>query len=254
MGLQFSGKRALVTGGASGIGAATVELLHRRGAEVVIADIDVASGEELAARLGERAAFARLDVTDESDWVALGERLVAVGPLHALVHSAGAAHKSSIATTSLADFRRMIDINLVGTFLALQAASWLITDGGAVALLSSLRGVLATAELGSYGAAKFGVRALGRVAALEFAERDIRVNSICPGSIVTPISQAPGFQDDDMEAYVRSIPLRRRGTPDEVAQTIAFLVSDEAAYVTGTDFVIDGGTAAGRSTPKLPRQ
>ena len=170
-----------------------------------------------------------------------------------LVHSAGIAHKATLEGTSLADFRRVVDINLVGTFLALRAASRFMSDGGAVALLSSLRGVLATAELGAYGASKFGVRALARVAALELADRGIRVNSVCPGSIETAINAASGFEDDDVEAYVKSIPLRRRGTPDEVAEAISYLVGDESRYVTGIDFVIDGGTSAGRSTPKLAR-
>lgn len=250
---DFHGKRALVTGGASGIGAATAELIHRRGATVVIADVDASRGEALAARLGGRAVFAALDVTDEGAWLRLEEELGAEGGLQVLVHSAGIAYKASIEHTSLGDFRRILDVNLVGTFLALRAASRLVTAGGAVALLSSVRGVLATAELGAYGASKFGVRALGRVAALEFAERGIRVNSVCPGSIVTPIQAAPGFQDDDMDAYVNSIPLRRRGTPREVAEAIAYLVGDQSGYVTGSEFIIDGGMAAGRTTPKVQR-
>jgi NAD(P)-dependent dehydrogenase (short-subunit alcohol dehydrogenase family) len=123
-------------------------------------------------------------------------------------------------------------------------------EGGSLVTLSSIRGVLATAGLGSYGAAKFGARALARIAALELADRGIRVNSVCPGSIVTPITLGPGFEDDDQAAYVQSIPLRRRGTPDEVAKAIAFLAGGDSTYVTGTDFIIDGGTAAGRTTPR----
>jgi NAD(P)-dependent dehydrogenase (short-subunit alcohol dehydrogenase family) len=210
----------------------------------------VAGGTAVADGLGERAEFVPLDVTDEAAWSSLCARLEQRGPLDVLVHSAGAASRAAIADTTLADFRRMLDLNLVGTFLALRACTRLMGDGGSIITLSSLRGVLATAGLGSYGAAKFGVRALTRVAALELADRGVRVNSVCPGSIETPITNAPGFEMDDVSAYVNSIPLRRRGHPDEVARVIAFLAGDESSYVTGTDLLVDGGTAAGRTTPR----
>lgn len=245
---QFAGRRALVTGGASGIGAATVRHLHERGATVVVADIDGAGASAVATALDDRASAVELDVTSEDGWDAIVQS-PAGGPFDLLVHSAGAASSSPLADTSLAEFSRMVDVNLTSTFLALRAAARHLNDGGAVVTLSSLRGVLATEGLGAYGAAKHGVRALSRVAALELAPRGIRVNAVCPGSITTPITDGPGFGAVDMTAYVRSIPLRRRGGPEEVAAVIAFLLSADAAYVTGTDFLIDGGTAAGRLAP-----
>jgi NAD(P)-dependent dehydrogenase (short-subunit alcohol dehydrogenase family) len=197
---RFDGRTALVTGAASGIGAATARLLHRHGAQVALADIDENRGKALQAELGTRAWFLTMNVTSEDDWDAACARILRLGPLHMLVHSAGAAAKARLADTTLAEFRRMLDVNLVSTFLAIRAAARVMTDGGSVVALSSIRGVLATAELGSYGASKFGVRALTRVAALELADRGIRVNSVCPGSIETPITAAPGFQNDDQTA------------------------------------------------------
>lgn len=248
----LDGRTALVTGAASGIGAATARLLHARGATVVLGDIDVDGAGALADELGERASAVRLDVADEAAWDRLVERWAPDG-LDVLVHCAGIAQRAELASATLGDFRRIVDVNLVGTFLALRAAARAMGRGGAVVTVSSLRGVLATTGLGAYGASKFGVRALTRVAALELAERGVRCNSVCPGSIATDISSSKGFDVVDVDAYLRSIPMQRQGHPDEVARAIGFLVGDDASYVTGTDLLVDGGTAAGRTTPRLDR-
>jgi NAD(P)-dependent dehydrogenase (short-subunit alcohol dehydrogenase family) len=243
---RAAGLAALVTGGAAGIGAAVVRLLHQEGARVHVADVDQDAGRALAAELGDRASFVTLDVTDESTWAVALDGVRRSGPLTTLVNSAGAALKMPLLDTSPDDFRRIVDLNLTGTFLGLSLAGRELGRGGAIVNISSLNGVLPTAGLGAYVASKAGVSALTRVAALELAARGIRVNAVCPGSIDTAITDAPGFSDVDWDAYVRTIPLGRRGTPHEVARAVLYLASDESAYVTGTNLVIDGGVAAGR--------
>nr|WP_051461384.1 SDR family NAD(P)-dependent oxidoreductase [Tomitella biformata] len=245
------GVGVLVTGAANGIGAATAALLASEGALVYPTDIDEEQGRRTAAEFGAADRFRVLDVRDEQSWDAAVDQMAADGaPLTVLVNSAGAAMKAPLAETSLESFRRMIDLNLVGTFLGVRSAARHMVPGGAVVNISSLRGVLATAELGAYGAAKFGVRALSRVAAIELAHKGIRVNSVCPGSIETGITDLPDFAADDVEAYVRSIPLQRRGSPGEVAEAILFLVDRRSSYVNGVDLLVDGGTAAGVHTSK----
>lgn len=245
------GKVVLVTGATGGLGSAVSALLHDEGATVYLTDVDQERGEAVAAELGDRARFVRLDVTDEDAWTAAMARVEGDGErLTTLVNCAGAALRKPLVDTTLPEFRRILDLNLTGTFLGVRAAGRHLVDGGAIVNISSLNGVLATAELGAYVASKFAVSALTRVAALELADRGIRVNAVCPGSIETPITDSADFADTDWDAYVRTIPLRRRGVPEEVAQAVRYLASDESNYVTGTDLVVDGGVAAGRRTPR----
>lgn len=247
---RCAGLGALVTGGAAGIGAAVARLLHREGASVLVADIDRPRGVALVEELGERASYVDLDVTSEDAWqAAMAGHEQTGAQLTTLVNCAGAALRSPLLDTSLEDFRRIVELNLVGTFLGLRAAGRALADGGSIVNISSLNGVLPTAGLGAYVASKAGVSALTRVAALELADRDIRVNAVCPGSIDTTITDNADFADLDWAAYVRTIPLNRRGTADEVAQAVVYLASADSAYVTGTNLVIDGGIAAGRRTP-----
>ena len=239
-----------MTGATGGIGRAISELLLAEGATVHLTDLDPQRGTSLAATLGDRARFHVLDVTDEAGWAVVTERIEeSDGPLTTLVNCAGTALRSPLVDTSLSDFRRLLELNLTGTFLGLRTAGRHLADGGSVVNISSLNGVLPTAELGAYVASKAAVSALTRVAALEFADRGITVNAVCPGSIDTEITDRPDFAGLDWDAYVRTIPLNRRGGADEVAQAVLYLVSDESRYVTGTNLVIDGGIAAGRRTP-----
>jgi len=240
---------ALVTGATGGLGWAISELLYDEGATVYLSDIDLDRGAALADKLGDRARFVHLDVTDEESWSAAAGVIQGTGDrLTTLVNCAGAAMKSPLVDTSVADFRRILELNLTGTFLGMRLAGRLMVDGGSVVNISSLNGVLPTQGLGAYVASKAAVSALTRVAALELAERGITVNAVCPGSIETAITDSQDFADTDWDAYVRTIPLGRRGAPDEVAHAVLYLVADESRYVTGTNLVIDGGIAAGRRT------
>lgn len=240
----------LVTGGAAGIGAAIVRLLHGEGAVVLVADVDRDRGAALVDELGDRASYAALDVTDETSWAAVLEDVAGSGEqLTTLVNCAGAALRRPLLETSPEDFRRIVELNLTGTFLGLRIVGPHLAAGATIVNVSSLNGVLPTALLGAYVASKAAVSALTRVAALELAERGIRVNGVCPGSIDTAITDSADFADVDWDAYVRAIPLRRRGTPDDVARAVLYLATEDSAYVTGTNLVVDGGVAAGRTAP-----
>jgi NAD(P)-dependent dehydrogenase (short-subunit alcohol dehydrogenase family) len=244
---RLVGKVALVTGATGGIGRAISELFLAEGATVHLTDIDPDRGESLAKALGDRARFDLLDITDEASWAAAIERLQAADEQWTiLVNCAGVALKKPLVDTSVSEFRMLVELNLTGTFLGIRMAGRHLSDGGSVINISSLNGVLPTAELGAYVASKAAVSALTRVAALEFAHRGITVNAVCPGSIDTAITERPDFADLDWTAYIRTIPLQRRGTADEVAHAALYLASDEGGYVTGTNLVIDGGIAAGR--------
>ncbi|KAA1397631.1 SDR family NAD(P)-dependent oxidoreductase [Aeromicrobium ginsengisoli] len=247
---RMAGRSALITGAASGIGAAVAELFHTEGATVMLTDVADAAGSALAERLGDRATYRHLDVTSEEGWTSVVDELTSSGAWTTLVTSAGAALRSPLADTSVDELRRILDLNVIGTFLGVRAAARSMTGPGAsIVTIGSLRGLEATTGLGAYGASKAAVTLMARVAALEVAGQGIRVNTICPGSIATPITDRPDFDGTDWSAYVASIPLARRGTADEVASAALFLASDDSAYVTGTELVIDGGTAAGRTTP-----
>lgn len=246
-GTRLGGRVALVTGATGGLGAAISTLFHAEGATVYLTDVDRERGEQLAGELGERARFLVLDVTDEDAWSAAARAVADDGTrLTTLVNCAGAALRSPLVDTSLEAFRRLVELNLTGTFLGLRTAGLHLADGGAVVNISSLNGVLPTANLGAYVASKAAVSALTRVAALEYAGRGITVNAVCPGSIDTAITDRDDFAGLDWDAYVRTIPLNRRGAPEEVAHAALYLASDESRYVTGTNLVVDGGIAAGR--------
>jgi len=230
---RFEGKVALVTGGSRGMGAATVRRLHSEGASVVAADILDDDGKALADELGDRVRFVHLDVTSEEQWQDVVAQVVReFGRLD--------------VDTPLEEFRQVLDVNLVGVFLGMKTAIPAMKQAGAGAIVnvSSTEGMAATLLCGAYTASKFGVRGITKAAALEYAGDKIRVNSVHPGGMDTPMTRA--VMDEHGRKYVASkVPMKRMGTPEDVANVIAFLASEDAAYCTGAEVLIDGGVMAG---------
>jgi 3(or 17)beta-hydroxysteroid dehydrogenase len=251
---RVQGKVVLVTGGASGIGLATAELLAREGARVVIGDVDRAAGERAAAAIGAGAAFHALDVTRENDWTAITDAIARdFGRLDILVNNAGVALLQDIEATTLDAWRRLMAVNLDGVFLGCKHAIRVMKDrgGGAIVNLSSVAGMVGAPSLAAYGAAKGGVRALTKSVALHCARRgyNIRCNSVHPSFAETPMLEGMlGAARDPKKLrthYAAAAPLGRLAQPIEIAQTVLFLASDESAFTTGAEIVVDGGLTAG---------
>lgn len=252
---RLADKVVLVTGAAHGMGAAMVRLFHAEGARVVIADITDADGEALAAELGQGALYHHLDVTDEVDW----QRVVADvagrwGGIDGLVNNAGINFSAALSGTGLADFQRVIDVNLVGPFLGIKHVGPVMAarGRGSIVNISSIGGMTAWNSMGAYCASKWGLRGLSRVAALELGHKGVRVNAIHPGGVDTRMG---GMFDGDTDALDRAYqaqPVQRIGRPLEIARMALFLLGDEASYVCGAEMVVDGGNLAGRYFEGLP--
>lgn len=218
------------------------------GARVVVADVLDEEGTALAAELGDRAAYAHLDVTDEAAWTALVERTEReLGPVGVLVNNAGIGGvPAPLEATTLADWHHVLSVNLDGSFLGIRACipSLRRNGGGAIVNVSSFAGLLGSPLLGGYAASKFAVRGLTRVAAMELAADGIRVNSVHPGYISTPLLE--GVEESALHGRVA---IERLGTPADVTPAVLFAASEEARYITGAEIPVDGGWAAGEPTP-----
>lgn len=245
---RLAGKVALVTGGARGMGAATVRRFVAEGARVVAGDILDEQGKALAEELGPDVHYLHLDVTDEDQWaeaVAEVERLY--GRLDVLVNNAGILKFSTVEENSLEDFHRILEVNLVGTFLGMRAAipAMRRAQGGSIVNFSSVEGLGGSAGCGAYTASKFGVRGLTKATALEVGRDGIRVNSVHPGAIDTPMTRGAGLDDEGLKWIAKKVAgLKRAGRPEEVAALVTYLASDDSSYSTGAEFVVDGGATA----------
>lgn len=246
--MRLPGKRALVTGGASGLGEAIVRRFVAEGASVVIADIDEAAGTALAQELGSAARFDRLDVTSEASWLAVLDRCDA---LDILVNNAGITTLGSIEEVTFEAFLHEFAIDVNGVFLGCKhVIPKMRPHGGSIINMSSMAGVRAQGNLAAYNAAKAAVTHLTKSCALHFAEKGygIRCNSVHPGAIRTPIIDKVLAQSDAPDAllasFVASHPVGRLGKPEEIAAIAVYLASDESAFATGAEFRIDGGSTA----------
>ena len=239
----LDGKSAIITGAAQGMGASHARCFAAAGARVVLTDVQADAGERLAKEIGDAARFLRHDVTSAADW----DRVIAAalahgGGLHALVNNAAIHWMKSIEDDSADALRRMLDVNVVGVFLGMQKAIAPLRagGGGSIINISSIAGTRGIPAHGAYGASKWAVRGLTKVAAAELGRFGIRVNSIHPGGIAgTGMFSEP--EGGERRAQYAAIPLGRAGEKREVSDLAVFLASDASTYITGTEHVIDGG-------------
>jgi 3alpha(or 20beta)-hydroxysteroid dehydrogenase len=250
---RLDGKVALITGGARGMGKSHVRHFVAEGAQVVFGDVLDDRGAAVAAGLGEQSCrYLHHDVTSEEDWAAaVAQTVEAFGKLDVLVNNAGILQFAPIADMVLADFRRVLEVNAVGCWLGMKAAIDPMTKagGGSIVNISSIEGFTGAEGLSAYSASKFAVRGMTKSAALELGRYGIRVNSVHPGGIDTPMLQLDQVDQANKDAAYRHQPIGRIGQPEEVARLVAFLASDEASYSTGSEFLIEGGMTAGLSIP-----
>lgn len=253
---RFDNRTVLVTGGTGGQGSSHVRAFHAEGANVVIGGIDAQRGAALADELGTRARFVRLDVTDESSWsAAVLAAENAFGALNVLVNNAGVQNPpATIADTDLATWSRILDVNLTGTFLGIKVAAPALrrAGGGAIVNIGSTMGLGGTAHYAPYVAGKWAVRGLTRTAALELGRDHIRVNAIHPGVISTPFINEPAAGATAAIADFYSpepFAIPRLGEPADVTRLLLFLASSDASFITGSEYVVDGGLLLGPALP-----
>ena len=252
---RLAGKTAIITGGARGMGAATCRVFVEQGAKVAIADMLEAEGRALAAELGNAARFYPHDVTSEESWAALVRNVEKdLGAVDVLVNNAGVLLFKTLLETSLADYERVLKVNLVGEFLGIKAvAPGMVERGrGSIVNLSSVDGMKGANGLAAYASSKWGVRGLTKVAAMELGHRGVRVNSVHPGGVDTAMGNPGQRSREQVNQGFTNIALQRVGEPSEVAAATLFLASDESSYMVGAEIVVDGGMTAGHYYVGMP--
>ncbi|MGV9662499.1 glucose 1-dehydrogenase [Nocardia niigatensis] len=237
---RVDSKVVIVTGGARGMGAAFARKLAAEGAKVVIADVLTAAGQAVATEIGDAARFLPLDVTDEAAWNdVVAQTEAAFGPISGLVNNAGIVHVDPIEQLSEADYRKVIDVNQVGVFLGMKAVigSMRRAGAGSIVNISSTGGLIGYSNILGYVASKWAVRGMSKTAAQEFAADNVRVNSVHPGIVATEMVAA----SERSANIAANQPIARPATPEELANMVLFLISDDSSYSTGAEFIADGG-------------
>jgi 3alpha(or 20beta)-hydroxysteroid dehydrogenase len=238
---RLTGKIILISGGARGQGAAEARLCVAEGAKVVIGDVLEAQGHRLAEELGSAATFVRHDVTQEADWAKAVQTAESLGGLHGLINNAGIYQPATLMETDTALFERHMRINQLGCFLGMQAVVSMMerSGGGSIVNISSVAGLRGSPGAIAYSATKWALRGMTKAAAIDLAPRKIRVNSVHPGPIDTEMLNVRTPEQN--QRRLQSVPMKRMGTAEEVANLVLFLLSEESGYITGAEVAIDGG-------------
>jgi 3alpha(or 20beta)-hydroxysteroid dehydrogenase len=252
---KLQGKVAIVTGAASGMGAATAELFAAEGAKVVLCDIDRKKGEAVAAQIGGKVIFRYLDIRDDAGWAALvAELRDRYGKIDILLNNAAMVGAWAIEDMDIARARAIVDTNVFGVLLGTKNVAGTMREAGhgVIINVSSLTGVIGMNGLSAYSGSKWAIRGITRSLSLELGPAGIRVCTIIPGGVNTPMNNDGTVPVEQLNKGYRHVPLQRIGEPIEVARASLFLASDDASYITGCELMVDGGDAAGYYQPGLP--
>lgn len=252
---RLSGKVAIITGAAQGMGAATARLFAAEGAKVALGDVNAEKGEAVAKEIGENAFFHKLDVSSDGDWAAMVKATTDKwDTVDILVNNAGLVHFTPIEQFDPDDAHRVLGVNTIGPILGAKNVTPVMKAAGkgSIVNISSVDGMRGCNGLTVYTASKWAVRGLTKSLAYELGTSGIRVNSIHPGGVDTPMGNARGLPPEQLSAAFCRVPLQRIGNPEEVAQASLFIASDEASYITGAELAVDGGWGAGYFQPVLP--
>ncbi len=251
---RLEGAVALITGGSRGQGEAEARLFASEGAKVMIADVLDAEGSKVAAEIGAAARYVHLDVSAKADWQhAVEETADAFGKLNVLVNNAGITRTGLLESMSLESYMEVVNVNQVGVFLGMQAVVAPMRDagGGSIVNISSIAGLEGVEGVVGYTATKWAVRGMTKSAALELGQYGIRVNSVHPGGVDTPMLSGDELAGVDQDSAFASQPIARVGRSEEIARLVLFLASEEASYCTGSEFTADGGRMAGHRDPGI---
>jgi 3alpha(or 20beta)-hydroxysteroid dehydrogenase len=244
---RLKNKVALITGAAAGIGAACASLFVQEDANVILTDVKETLGQALAAELGaENACFIKHDVTQLAEWLTVVEQAEKrFGPLNILVNNAGIDTQESVEVFSEADYRKIIAVNQDSVAFGMQTVIGSMRKGGAGAIIniSSIKGMAGAQNAFAYVASKYAVRGITKAAALDLAPYNIRVNSVHPGAVQTPL--VADVPQEELDQVIQTIPLKRIGQATEISPLVLYLASDESSFSTGSEFIADGGSLAG---------